>query len=136
MGPIYGKLYNWYAVNDPRGLAPTGWHVPSDAEWTTLATYLGGIWEAGGKMKEIGTAHWMSPNTGATNESGFSALPGGWRSYDDGAFYAIGSNAYLWSSTESNATDGQYRVLFFNGAYIYWYSNNKANGFSVRLIKD
>src|ERR1035437_4904310 len=73
----YGKLYNWYAVNDPRGLAPTGWHVPSDAEWTTLSTCLGGNAVAGGAMKETGTTHWTSPNTGATNSSGFTGLPGG-----------------------------------------------------------
>src|ERR1035437_8570614 len=79
MGVIYGKLYNWYVVNDPRGLAPTGWHVPSDAEWTTLSTCLGGYAVAGGAMKETGTTHWTSPNTGATNSSGFTGLPGGGR---------------------------------------------------------
>ncbi len=77
-GVTYGKLYNWYAVNDPRGLAPVGWHIPSDAEWSTLSAYLGGDSIAGGKLKESGTSHWNIPNTGATNVSGFSALPGGW----------------------------------------------------------
>lgn len=76
-GKTYGKLYNWYAVNDPRGLAPEGWHIPTDAEWIALIDYLGGTNVAGGKMKQIGTVHWISPNLGATNESGFSALPGG-----------------------------------------------------------
>jgi len=78
---VYGRLYNWYAVNDSRYIAPVGWHVPSDAEWLTLVDYLGGDTVADGKMKEIGTTHWVSPNTGATNESGFSALPGGYRDY-------------------------------------------------------
>jgi len=78
-GTIYGKLYNWYAVNDPRGLAPNGYHIPTDAEWTTLTTYLGGSTLAGGKMKEAGSSHWLSPNTGATNSSGFKGLPGGFR---------------------------------------------------------
>src|SRR5665647_2153473 len=88
VGVIYGKLYNWYAVNDPRGLAPTGWHVPSDAEWTTLSTCLGGDAVAGGAKKETGTTHWTSPNTGATNSSGFTALPGGLRDRT-GPFYNV-----------------------------------------------
>ena len=75
----YGKLYNWYAVHDPRGLAPEGWHIPSDAEWATLETCLGGSSVAGGKMKETGTTHWTAPNTDATNSSGFAGLPGGFR---------------------------------------------------------
>lgn len=89
MGPRYGKLYNWYAVNDPRGLAPTDWHVPSHAEWISLTTYLGGEDVAGGKMKEAGTSHWQSPNAGATNSSGFTALPGGYR-LSNGAYNGIG----------------------------------------------
>src|SRR5450759_3473794 len=85
----YGKLYNRYAVNDPRGLPPTGWHVPSDAEWNTLITCLGGDpFVAGGAMKETGTTHWQSPNTDATNSSGFTGLPGGLR--DTGPFSAVG----------------------------------------------
>ena len=92
-GAIYGKLYNWYAVNDPRGLAPTGWHVPSDAEWTTLETTLGGDPVAGGKMKVAGTTRWTTPNTGATNESGFAGLPGGTRN-NNGTFSNVGSNGY------------------------------------------
>src|ERR1035437_1728963 len=99
MGVIYGKLYNWYAVNDPRGLAPTGWHVPSDAEWWTLSTCLGGAAVAGGAMKETGTTHWTSPNTGATNSSGFTGLPEGLRT-DGGPFYDVGSYGGWWSSTE------------------------------------
>src|SRR5436190_23369500 len=78
-GTIYGKLYNWYAVNDPRGLAPLGWHVPSDEELTTLTSCLGGVFVAGGTMKETGTTHWLAPNTEATNSSGWTGLPGGYR---------------------------------------------------------
>ena len=106
----YGRLYNWYAVADSRNIAPTGWHVPSDAEWKQLEMYLGmsqseadglavrGTTE-GGKMKEAGTTHWLNPNTGATNESGFSGLPGGYRGYN-GSYYGIGGIADFWSSTE------------------------------------
>jgi len=98
-GRIYGKLYNWHAVNDARGLAPKGWHIPSDNEWTTLTNYLGGLEVAGGKMKATGTAYWNSPNEGATNESGFSVLPGGYR-YFDGSFNFIRNNAFFWSAAE------------------------------------
>jgi uncharacterized protein (TIGR02145 family) len=91
-GAIYGKLYNWYAVNDARGLAPQGWHIPTSAEWNTLSTFLGG--SAGGKMKTTGTS-WTTPNTGATNESGFSALPGGLRSIN-GGFYNVGVQGSWW----------------------------------------
>jgi len=100
-GAIYGKLYNWYAVNDPRGLAPTGWHIPSDAEWDTLSIHLGN--NAGGKLKdtgtiEAGTGLWYAPNKGATNRTGFTGLPGASR-YGTGGFYSIGYYAYCWSST-------------------------------------
>src|SRR5205085_6409714 len=92
----YGKLYNWYAVNDPRGLAPLGWHIPSDAEWTTLENCLGGSSVAGGAMKETGITYWLSPNTSATNSSGFTGLPGGYRNPSDGSFYLISSNGIWW----------------------------------------
>jgi len=132
----YGKLYNWYAVNDPRGLAPTGWHVPSDAEWATLeTTCLGGTSVAGGKMKVTGTSTWVSPNTGATNTSGFAGLPGGLR-FNDGSFVDVGSAGYWWSSTESNAAGAWYRVLpFFNSSIIKG-SFNKRFGISVRCLRD
>ena len=98
-GVIYGKLYNWYAVNDPRGLAPKGWHIPSKAEWTTITTFLGGENVAGGKMKATGLSLWNSPNFGATNESGFSGLPGDTRYNNIGMFGDIGSFGIWWSDT-------------------------------------
>ncbi|MGV9003096.1 FISUMP domain-containing protein [Flavobacterium sp.] len=101
-GATYGKLYNWYAVNDPRGLAPAGYHIPSDAERITLTTFLGGESIAGGKMKS--TTGWNSPNTAATNSSGFTGLPGGCRN-DYGSFYFIGETGYWWSSSEDDATN-------------------------------
>ena len=131
----YGYLYNWYAVNDSRNIAPTGWHVPTDAEWSTLVTYLGGDNVAGEKMKEIGTTNWHSPNTGATNESGFAALPGGYRN-DIGNFYALGATAPFWSSTETDSSDAWSRRLTYDDALVYRYVDNKRNGFSVRLVRD
>jgi len=131
----YGSLYNWYAVSDSRIIAPAGWHVPSDAEWQTLVDYLGGQAVAGGKMKEAGTIHWISPNTGATNESSFSALPGGYRNYY-GTYYHMGYGADFWSSTEYLSNYAWYRSLNGSSSGIYRYNNNKECGFSVRCVRD
>jgi uncharacterized protein (TIGR02145 family) len=131
----YGKLYNWYAVNDSRGLAPTGWHIPSDVEWTTLSTYLGGDAVAGGAMKETGTIHWVAPNTGATNTSGFTGLPGGGRD-DRGEFVFIENDGYWWSSTELNLTEAWSRYLGFYGGLIGRTNTTKQLGFSVRCLRD
>jgi uncharacterized protein (TIGR02145 family) len=131
----FGRLYNWFAVNDSRNIAPVGWHVPSDAEWQTLVDYLGGDAVAGGKMKEAGTSHWLSPNTGATNESGFSALPGGYR-FKDGNYPGIGYEAIFWSSVEDNSIDAWYWVLGCNNSGVSHSNLNKACGFSVRCVKD
>lgn len=133
----YGKLYNWYAVTDPRGLAPAGWHMPSDAEWATLETCLGGFSVAGGKMKVTGTTTWISPNAGATNTSGWAGLPGGTRRYDDGTFTSIGNLGGWWSSTETaSATGAWYRSLFFNTSDVSRFSTFKRYGFSVRCLRD
>ena len=134
-GKIYGKLYNWYAVNDPRGLAPDGWHIPSDAEWTALSAYLGGEIVADGKMKETGTTHWLAPNDGATNSSGFTGLPGGARNID-GTFYNIGFNGYWWGSTEGNTLNAWVRAISFASSYVFRNENDKRNGFSVRCLRD
>ncbi len=117
-GTTYGKLYNWYAVagihdtdlNTPnKKLAPTGYHIPSDAEWTTLTTYLEEESVAGGKMKATGTSLWNTPNTGATNSSGFTGLPGGYRYYN-GSFYNIGYFGFWWSSSEVSTANAWYRL--------------------------
>lgn len=134
-GPIYGKLYNWYAVNDPRGLAPIGYHMPSDAEWTTLTTFLGGESVAGGKMKETGLTHWFTPNTGATNSSGFTALPGGDRSFD-GSGSGLGYYGFWWSSTEFDTISAVDRSMSYNNDNVNRNYVNKTKGASVRLIKD
>ena len=142
----YGKLYNWYAVspttNGNKNVCPTGWHVPTDEEWTVLTDYLGGINVAEGKMKEVGTSNWNSPNTGATNTSLFSALPGGYRNYV-GNFNGIGADGY-WSSSSL--------VINFNPSITYdkvWLSHlgsangvalssigSKRTGLSVRCLRD
>ena len=135
----FGRLYNWYAVSDSRGIAPSGWHVPSDEEWTRLTSFLGGDTLAGGKMKEPGTEHWVYPNSGATNESGFTALAGGYRfSYATGAYYGMGQYGNWWSST---AVDGYYpeawpRELSYYNADVGRYNNDMKYGFSVRCVKD
>jgi uncharacterized protein (TIGR02145 family) len=130
----YGALYNWYAVNNGK-LCPTGWHVPTDAEWTTMTTYLGGEDVAGGKLKEIGLTHWQSPNTEATNETGFTAVPSGGR-YMDGAFALIGGNGSWWSSSEYLTTDAYYRWVGFDSPTVSRTNGNSHCGFSVRCLKD
>lgn len=131
----YGKLYNWYAVTDPRGLAPAGGHIPSNAEWTTLTAFLGGDIVSGGKMKERGITHWSSPNTDGTNISGFTGLPGGVRSID-GSFGLINIYGYWWSSTKYTSRSAWYRGLYYDHGNISGYNAFKVNGFSVRCIKD
>jgi len=132
----YGRLYNWYTVADARNFCPTGWHVPSDVEWTTLTTYLGGEGIAGGKLKEIGTNHWNSPNTGATNESGFSALPGGSRISSNGTFGNVGFYVSWWASTEYTSAYSIYRYMGWSSNSIYNYYNLNNDGLSVRCLKD
>lgn len=134
--PTYGRLYNFYAVEDSRNLCPAGWHVPTDAEWTILVDYLGGESVAGGKLKEVGTIHWLVPNPGATNESGFTALPGGARS-PDGSYGSLYDGGFYWSSTAYSSTFAWCRVLTINGVdAIYRNSTYKRNGMSVRCLKD
>jgi len=134
----YGALYNWFAVNTGK-LCPAGWHVPTDAQWTILTNYLGVInttnySDAGGKLKETGTTHWQSPNTGATNKSGFTALPGGAR-YDNGAFSNIRTGGWWWSSTSSSANAFQ-RSMSSNSTYINRAASSKYTGLSVRCLKN
>lgn len=131
----YGALYDWFTVHTGK-LAIAGWHIPTDVEWTTLMTYLGGEGIAGGKLKESGTTNWRSPNAGATNENGFTALPGGHRDVN-GAYSAMGDDGYWWSSTEYGTTGKVwYRNMNYNYAGVVTVSNNKINGHSVRCIKD
>ena len=142
----YGVLYNWPAAmagsassntnpSGVQGVCPPGWHLPSDAEWTELSNYLGGESVAGGKLKEAGTTHWASPNTGATNETGFSGLPGGFRSYN-GSFSSIGDYGNWWSSTEDFTDFAWDRGMNYDNTKVYRDSNSKEHGFSVRCVRD
>jgi uncharacterized protein (TIGR02145 family) len=132
-GAIYGKLYNWYAVNDSRGLCPRGWHIPTDVEWTTLTTLLGV--NVGGKMKTPGTTLWASPNTGATNESGFSGLPGGYV-MSTGQFANVNISGFWWSATEENSSNASYWDLANGNANLPKSGFNKKIGASVRCLRD
>jgi uncharacterized protein (TIGR02145 family) len=130
-------LYNWYAVDDSRNIAPVGWHVPTDEEWQTLVDYLGGHAVAGGKMKEAGTSHWQSPNVGATNESRFTALAAAYRG-SDGGFRGLGSDADFWSATEEEGSSYNVwaRTLDYDGSAVHWHTFGKQWGFSVRCVRD
>ena len=134
----YGRLYNWHAVNTGK-LCPTGWHVPTDAEWTTLAVYLGGSTGAGGKLKETGTAHWTTPNSGATDEKDFTALPGGFRP-SRSVFSNIGIYGYWWSSTVSstqyNSPYAYYLEINYNSDVARTLMDDGRDGMSVRCLKD
>ena len=141
----YGALYtyaaaigdNWTRDNAVhQGVCPNGWHMPTYEEWHTLVIYLGGD-IAGGKLKEIGTAHWNSPNTGATNESGFFALPSGCRGrYGNGVFHSQGESGYWWSSTERTTTTAYAHYLSYNGNTAPSNDDRESSGFSVRCVKD
>jgi uncharacterized protein (TIGR02145 family) len=148
-GVTYGKLYNWYAVagihdaaslTNPglrKKLAPTGWHIPTDSEWTTIKDLLGGTNIAGDKMKEVGNSHWNG-NLNATNSSGFTALPGGYQHYDGftGQFYRIRNNGYWWSSSEINLSNVWSVSLDRDNSILSIDNSLKRDGFSVRLIND
>ena len=138
----YGALYNWYAVDTER-LCPDGWHVPSDEEWNELTAQASNPLRAGGSLKESGTEHWRSPNTGATNATGFTALPGGYRSYN-GTFNLLRASGYWWTATEGNwytASTGDpahviFRALQHDNEEILRHISEKSNGFSVRCVKN
>lgn len=127
----YGRLYNWFAVDDSRNIAPEGWHVPTNDEWWTLLGYLDFV-VASGKLKETGTEHWNSPNTGATNETGFTALPGGARS---SGFWSIGNIAWFWTATELSSF-GKAQLLLHDSEASGGQAINKQDGCSVRCVKD
>ena len=132
----YGALYNWYAVDDSRNIAPEGWHIPTEAEWQVLIDNLGGDEVAGGKMKETGTSHWVSPNIGATNESGFTALPSGYRSYADGSYGYMGYVTSFWSATLSGSSGAWVRRLGYTDSDLRLSHSNKEGGTAIRCLRD
>lgn len=134
-GTVFGKLYNWYAVNDPRGIAPQGWRVASKEDWIQLTDCLGSENLAGGKLKQIGSSHWMSPNVGAVNTSGFTALPGGGRS-SKGNFTMIDNLGIFWTSTNHDELQAWIRHLSYSNTYVVEFYNDKRNGFSLRAVKE
>lgn len=129
-----GRLYNWYAVADPRKLAPEGWHIPSQEEWATLLDFLGGESVAGSKMKQVGASQWCTPNADATNSSGFTALPGDWRV--DFGFVTGCGDASWWSSTAATDQNAYNLFVFVDVGEVSWVHNNKNLGIGVRCIKD
>jgi uncharacterized protein (TIGR02145 family) len=137
--PVYGRLYTWFAIKDSRKICPTGWHVPSMDEASTLNYYLGGYLTNAGMLKEAGTTHWKSPNTGATNSSGFTALPGGYRS-EVGAFLILSEFGHWWTATESTFGSGEYgyTISLYSGSIVSSFggSGKKVTGRSLRCIKD
>lgn len=137
----YGGLYQWdemmqyVTAGGAQGICPPGWHIPDNIEWIALADYLGGLEVAGGKVKQEGFAHWSPPNTGATNESGFAGLPGGFRAAD-GIFYSKGVEGAFWSSTLIDPYQAWFRYLYYNNSLLEVSNNFLESGFSVRCIKD
>ena len=147
----YGALYSYAAAiaddwtrdnevvingQGAQGICPDGWHLPTDAEWTQLTIFLGGESVAGGKLKEAGLTHWVNPNSGATNASGFTALPGGLRGSYNGTFSSPGYDGYWWSATGYSSGSAWRRYLSYGSANVYRSYSNKSNGFSVRCVRD
>ena len=139
-GAVYGGLYNFFAVVDNRGICPIGWHIPSDTEWMTLRDYLGGENIAGGKLKETGTTHWSSANSGVDNSSGFTAFAGSWRGGDGNFYYNVRTAGWWWTSTSVSATDAWFYYIGDNSIQLLRSSTDpyfhKKAGCSVRCIKD
>jgi len=139
---VYGGLYQWdeimqYVTTEgAQGICPTGWHVPTDGEWSALTTFLGGASVAGGKMKETGTTHWKSPNDWATNSSGFTGLPGGLRNNFNGSFEKQSEFGYRWSSSQYDSTMAKGQHLYYTTPEVYINTGFKTSGFSVRCLKD
>ena len=131
----FGRLYNGYTISDNRNIAPKGWHVPTDEEWSTLITFVGGDTVAGSLLKEADTTHWQNPNRGTTNQSGFTALPAGYRN-TDGTYFSMGFYSEWWSSSENNAADTKLRSMVYFSNDIGTGYVEKSYGFSVRCIKD
>ena len=133
-GSMYGALYNWYVTSNTSNICPIGWHVPFNSEWITLIDYLGGSTFAGARLKESGIFHWSDPNY-ATNSSGFTALPGGYRE-DTGTFDYTNAFSYWWTSTSADDDFSGYTYIPHNSETIYIGQSPRKSGYSIRCIKD
>lgn len=131
----YGRLYTWHVATDSRKLCPAGWHLPTDAEWTTLTTFLGGESAAGGKLKETATTHWLTPNADATNDTKYTALPGGYRN-QTGVFTGMGNYGFWWSSTSNTTISAWNRSMSYGGSAVSRDPSFDRFGLSVRCLKD
>ncbi len=138
---LYGAFYDWdemmmyQATPGVTGICPSGFHLPTDNDLTDLVNYLGGDWVAGGNIKEAGTGNWLNPNTDATNESGFTAIPSGYRT-NNGSFLSQQYYSYIWSSSEIGTGNAGFRYIYYNNAIVYQSNDSKKYGYSVRCIKD
>jgi uncharacterized protein (TIGR02145 family) len=132
----YGNLYNWHVLNDIRNVCPAGYHVPSILEWEALIDFLGGNAVAGGKLKEAGLAHWIDPNTGATNSSGFTLLPSGWRAHNNGSYENLTYMAYQWSSTSIDALNASIMLVGFDSESCLTSESHKLTGLPIRCLKE
>jgi uncharacterized protein (TIGR02145 family) len=132
----YGNLYNWHVVNDTRNVCPIGYHVPAISEWEELINFLGGVAVAGGKLKEIGFAHWLTPNTGATNSNGFNLLPSGWRAHNNGSYENLTYMAYQWSSSSVDALNSSVLLVGYDSEAAYTSDSHILTGLPIRCLKD
>lgn len=135
-GVSQSVLYNWYAVNDSRHIAPVGWHVPSSIEWDEMVKTLGGFKTAGGKLKANGTNEWSAPNSGADNSSGFNAMPFGFRSIEENSHMWLGRFAFFWTGDSATFGGAHHRSFSFNSVKVQKNRNNKNYGLAVRCVKD
>ena len=131
----YGRMYTWYALTSSCNICPSDWHIPTDSEWESLIDYLGGYEVAGSKLKETGLTHWQSPNEEVTNETGFTALPGGYRFYY-GGFFDLGKYGIWWTSTEASTIFARMHYMEASSGIVGWNIADKKIGYSVRCIRD
>lgn len=136
-GSVYGALYNFYVVADTNShkVCPSGWDIPTSTEWNTMMNFLGGSTKAGGLLKESGLAHWEAPNTGGTNDSSFTGIPGGWRS-SNGSFSLVDQFGFWWSSTSSHSNEASFYSLIYNDIILNTNIINKKYGMSIRCVKN
>jgi uncharacterized protein (TIGR02145 family) len=133
---VYGNLYNWHVVNNAKNVCPSGYYVPSIADWEELITFVGGNAVAGGKLKEMGLEHWLDPNTGADNSSSFTLLPSGWRAHNNGFYESLSQMAFVWSSTSVDAQSSSIILVGYDSPACYTSESHILTGLPIRCLKD